>query len=674
MALTPEDAHASTWMHTCPVSELVRRAEFQSAIYSARSLWQRRLVQTVSFIDDSTIKRSMSIDLRGDFLTTLLDRYTFGWDAVFLPVLTGMQPGPILDIDTSSCARQSLNVARRHENIEATTLQIVGTIWTSLDDGYRNPHDQAWVRSLALCVHHFLTSRKETREQLVRQLIGERAALTLNEHDEQSSQSAVAGDQSGASDGDQPPTDSHISSTQFRRHLFDLVRQDAGAALHTAPEPVVDILIFGILDGSGGADNPPPYSFLDEIEAQKNRYTLHLVYVPSEGSQGSVLDDVIKIAWLDTYAPPRPAIDSHKRRHRKPWLMEFWPSPKRYMVTVPLFNNAATAIATHLRVLAPEDMTLGRISVVRGDLQNKEKNKEDRLLLRHWPQPQPPSQSSPQPPPLSPTLANAPHDPVVELIANAHQAEILRHNRRPHTAEEGPEDQRGDIWTEWRALVVLNPRRRYFLAPALVNLLLTLALIIGIHATTRQPCRPNDHVALLVGIILPALTLNLAIPREHALITATQSLGRALAFTASICAAVYALLLAFNYQGLWQTVIFWFAAVLLGLSIAYLLTRITLIECSTIEAFRLRHNLKNLGPTDLQRDDVPQFSCLGRRLRFKLWRLGFRELALRAVGASASTPSSLDRIANWWDKAVRSSTAEPRTRPRLCSRFLRSSP
>ena len=672
MSLTPEDAHASTWMHTCSVSDLVQRAEFQCAIYSARSLWQRRLVQTVSFIDDRTIKRSMSIDLRGDFLTSLRDRYTFGWDAVFLPVLTGMQPGPILDIDTSSCAWQSLNVARRHENIEATTLQIVGAIWTSLDDGYRNPLDQEWVRSLALSVHHFLTSRKETREQLVRRLIGERAALKLNEHDEQSSQSAVEGDRSGASDGDQSPGDSHISSTQFRRHLFHLVRQDSGAALNTAPEPVVDILIFGILDGSGGADNPPTYSFLDEIEAQKNRYTLHLVYVPGKGSQGNVLDDIIKIAWLDTYAPPRPTTTSHDRRHGKPWLIEFWPSPKSYTVTVPLFNNTATAVATHLRVFAPEDMTLGRISVVRGDLQNKEKPEEDRLLLHHWLQPQSPPQSSAQPTPVSPTLANAPHDPVVELIANTHQAEILRHNGRTHVPEEHSQDRRGDVWTEWQVFVVLNPRRRYFLAPALVNLLITLALMMCIHETTRHHCHPNDLVTLFLGIILPAATFNLAIPREHALITTSQSLGRALAFTASVCSAAYSILISFHLLDRIHEPLFWVSALLLTLSIAYLLARITLIECSTIEAFRLRHNLKNLGPTDSQRDDVPHFSSIGWKLRSRLWWMGIKQLALRAVGVSASPSSSLDRVADWWDEAVDPSTAKTRTR--LRSRFLRSSP
>lgn len=632
----------------------MQRAEFQSAVYSARPLWLRRLVQTVSFIDDSTMRRSMSIDLRGRVLTSLLDRYTFGQDSIFLPVLTGMVPGPILDIDASSCARQSLNVARRHENIEATTLQVVGVIWTSLDDQQRVRDDQPWIEALALSVHHFLTYRQETREQLVGRLIGERAALAFHKYDEHSPQPAGPSDRSQTSDDDRSPAGSRIPSAQYRRQLLDLVRQDDDAALRDAPQPVLDMLLFGILDQGGGEVRTSTYSFLDEIEAQKNRYTLHLVYVPGKDSQDNVLDDVIKVVWLDKYAPPRPTTDSHMRRNRRHWLNEFWPLPKSYTVPVPLFSNDSATVATHLRVLAPEDMTLGRISVVRGGLLHKERE-EDRLLLHHWPQPS--SQSSPQPPPPSPTLSNTPHEPVVELIANAHQAEILRHHRRTHASEEGPEDQRGDVWTEWQVLVGLNPRRRFFLAPALVNLLLTLALIIGIHAATRHPCRPNDHVTLLIGIILPALTLNLAIPREHALITATQSLGRTLAFTASAVSALYAISISFRLPACIHESLFWVAAVLLGLSIAYLLTRITLIECSTIEAFRLRHNLRNLGPTDLQRDDVPQFSCLGRGLRAELWWHGFSELAWRAMGASASTPSSLDRIAVWWDAAVEVSTA-----------------
>ena len=81
--------------------DLLARCRFQAALYSGRNLWQRRLVQTIRFEDAQAFRRTTSIDISGDFLTLLLEPYRFDRNEIYLPVLTGMVPGPILDIDAN---------------------------------------------------------------------------------------------------------------------------------------------------------------------------------------------------------------------------------------------------------------------------------------------------------------------------------------------------------------------------------------------------------------------------------------------------------------------------------------------------------------------------------------------------------------------------------------------
>ena len=106
--------------------DLLARCRFQAALYSGRNLWQRRLVQTIRFEDAQAFRRTTSIDISGDFLTLLLEPYRFDRNEIYLPVLTGMVPGPILDIDANDGGQHRINVARRHENNEAITYQLTG--------------------------------------------------------------------------------------------------------------------------------------------------------------------------------------------------------------------------------------------------------------------------------------------------------------------------------------------------------------------------------------------------------------------------------------------------------------------------------------------------------------------------------------------------------------------
>ena len=289
---------------------------------------------------------------------------------------------------------------------------------------------------------------------------------------------------------------------------------------------------------------------------------------------------------------------------------------------LPIFGPAGAAGSTHLRVVAPEDMALGRVSVVRGGGYT-----DDRGLLRHWPDPRPDNHSSSDPeefvstcpgskgldshPRCSAFLSDNPLSPTVEVIANDRQVEVLRHG--PHKVPNSPSFPLTHHLTAehpWKVLVVLNPKRRYFLAPALLNLTLTLILVFGVffvgspvddasaQETTvtisclhdlpeRTLCTENADaspsgvsdtsskhapITSFITIILSALTFYLAVPREHALITASQSHGRVISFVASTTAACYALLLAFGYGDWWQAAAFWVSAPPLVVAIIYLLT------------------------------------------------------------------------------------------------------
>ena len=78
---------------------LIERCSLQGLLVRHRGRWQRRIVQTITFEDAQTHRRSMSIDVSGSRLAAILDEWDVGRTPLYLPVSTGMLPGPILDID-----------------------------------------------------------------------------------------------------------------------------------------------------------------------------------------------------------------------------------------------------------------------------------------------------------------------------------------------------------------------------------------------------------------------------------------------------------------------------------------------------------------------------------------------------------------------------------------------
>lgn len=145
--------------------DLLARCRFQAALYSGRNLWQRRLVQTIRFEDAQAFRRTTSIDISGDFLTLLLEPYRFDRNEIYLPVLTGMVPGPILDIDANDGGQHRINVARRHENNEAITYQLTGMA-LHRETGADRLEAPVWAECLATAIYRFLSTPSRDRDSL----------------------------------------------------------------------------------------------------------------------------------------------------------------------------------------------------------------------------------------------------------------------------------------------------------------------------------------------------------------------------------------------------------------------------------------------------------------------------------------------------------------------------
>ena len=279
---------AGDYAFTGSPRDLLARCRFQAALYSGRNRWQRRLVQTIRFEDARTLRRTTSIDISGDFLTRLLEHYRFDRNEIYLPVLTGMIPGPILDIDANDGNQHRINVARRHENNEAITYQLTG-LALHQETGADHSEAPVWVERLATAIYRFLSTPGRDKDALK----------------------------------------DDIDKIDVPENVREFIASD---------------------------------SFLDEVANQRNYYTLHITYRPSRDDVEAVQDDVLKISWLEGYT--NSPITGNPLTSTLRSLRRFLsPSPKVYDIDTPILDNSGTSGATHVRIIAPEDSTIGRVAV-----------------------------------------------------------------------------------------------------------------------------------------------------------------------------------------------------------------------------------------------------------------------------------------------------------------------
>jgi len=515
--------------------DLLARCRFQAALYSGRNLWQRRLVQTIRFEDAQAFRRTTSIDISGDFLTLLLEPYRFDRNEIYLPVLTGMVPGPILDIDANDGGQHRINVARRHENNEAITYQLTGM---ALHRGTGTDRLDApmWAECLATAIYRFLSTPSRDR---------------------------------GALEGD------------IKR-------------IPDVPENVREFIVSD--------------SFLDEVTNQRNYYTLHITYRPSRDDVEAVQDDVLKISWLE--GRTNPSTENRPFTSTLRSLIRFFsPVPKAYAIDTPILDNSGTSGATHVRIIAPEDSTIGRVALSHAGA-------ELPLLSRSRSRPQ----SHVPAPYRTPFVLTDDHtDPAVEVTYTYRQVEVLVHSstrtQPPDSPSSAPENT-----PPWTISVNLNPGRGRFLIPAFVSLLLSLVLVViehrllwstsprtgesialelrrtpayDMYAEVTTRIRSNPSTTSFPSIILSLVTLYFVAPREHALVASTQALGRTITTISAAIAFLYVALAPLRAPAdTHEEALFCGVFIFITFALIYLACRILLIEASKTEAFRLLSNLK----------------------------------------------------------------------------------
>ena len=591
--------------------DLLARCQFQAALYSGRNRWQRRLVQTIRFEDAQTLRRTTSIDISGDSLTRILEPYSFDRNEIYLPVLTGMIPGPILDIDANDGSHHRLNVARRHENNEAITYQLTGMALHQ-ETGADHSDAPTWVECLATAIYRFLSTPGRDR---------------------------------GALEGD----------------------------INRIPDVPEKVREFIVSD-----------SFIDEITNQRNYYTLHITYRPSRDDVGAVQDDVLKISWLEGHVNPSAA--DHRFASTLSTLRNivrfFSPFSKAYTIDAPILDNSGTSGATHVRILAPEDSTVGRVALSHAGA-------ELPLLPR-------PRNDAATPYRTPFILADDHTDPAAEVTYTCHQVEVLVHSntrtRSPDTPPPAPENtpppapEKTPLWT---ISMNLNPGRRRFLVPAFVSLLLSLILIMIEHrllwsassqvgesialelrrtpaydifaeVTTRIKSHPST--TSFPSIILSLVTLYFVAPREHALVADNQALGRTITTASAAFAFLYVTLAPLCAPaGARERTLFYTALAPLVLALAYLASRILLIEVSKSEALRLLLNLKRTNrfgslrstEKDDERGSAPTISC---KHRWQLRAIVVRHTLISIATAGALMEQCNTAVGTWYQKATSSST------------------
>ena len=468
---------------------LIERCALQGLLVRYRGRWQRRIVQTITFEDAQTHRRSMSIDVSGARLAVILDEWDVGRAPLYLPVSTGMLPGPILDIDARDGHGATLSIARRHENNEATTYQLLAVLLgrAPLRPGRRPAAHDSWVKVAAKTIYQYL----------------------------------------------------------------------------------------------------------------KHYYTLHVVYTPPRDDEHRVRDDVLKISWLERAARTRLGIGDALRS-------VFVPGPWPYAIDLPLLTGSKHG-GTHIRLIAPEDLEIGRLALAFGD-------QEIPLL------PQSTGSASDSRPYTTPqTLSDDHSNPAVELTRNRRQAEILVHPRTLTDLENriiNKNKNNTSDSSQWVMTATFNPGHHRFLLPAAINLIATVALLcLAHHFSWGTASAPTPSTAFL-SMIPPLVTMYFASPREHAIAGQFHAFGRMLVTLSAGIALLYAALETYDTSrtsmhclplghplNLCAGARTSFAIVIsvCCLSILYLVVLMVSVNASHIDAFRLRKNLaaaRNLLPEE----------------------------------------------------------------------------
>ena len=423
-------------------------------------------------------------------------------------------------------------------------------------------------------------------------------------------------------------------------------------------------------------------SFLDEVTNQRNYYTLHITYRPSRDDVEAVQDDVLKISWLE--GRTNPSIENRPFTSTLRSLIRFFsPVPKAYAIDTPILDNSGTSGATHVRIIAPEDSTIGRVALSHAGA-------ELPLLSRSRPRPQ----SHVPAPYRTPFVLTDDHtDPAVEVTYTYRQVEVLVHSstrtQPPDSPSSAPENT-----PPWTISVNLNPGRGRFLIPAFVSLLLSLVLVViehrllwsasprtgesialelrrtpayDMYAEVTTRIRSNPSTTSFPSIILSLVTLYFVAPREHALVASTQALGRTITTISAAIAFLYVALAPLRAPAdTHEEALFCGVFIFITFALIYLACRILLIEASKTEALRLLSNLKKTSRFESRRstdknDERGSAPTISRKHRWQLRAIVVLHTLIGIVTAGTLMEQCNTAVGKWYQEVTSPSTGKNST-------------
>lgn len=598
--------------------DLRARCHLQAGLYSGRHQWQRRLVQTIKFEDARTIRRAMSIDISGAHLTRILSQYRLDRNEIYLPVLTGMTPGPILDIDASDGVQRRINVARRHENNEMITYQLTGLALHQEEENEFSPNVPSWTQPLAVSIYRFLSIpflKKDSLEAYVKTI-------------------------------PDVPDEIYdfITGDEF---LDEVVNQKNCYTLHVTYRPSRDSAE-AVQDDILKISWPETFTNWTEISIKSHQDS---TYASSEeNSFSSILKGLKRF---------------------------FSPSPMTYSIAAPILSSSGTSGATHVRVIAPEGSTIGSVAVSYAD---KEVPLLPRFVLPHSPYSTSHVLADNHSNPSVEVTYNYQQVEVL-THSNARTKSSAATSSTPEgnptwAVNVSMNPGRGRFLAPAfmslllsLALVVLEHHLLRSSPPSIdesITLSLhrttTSELITGI--ITHPKSRPT--ITSFPSIILSLATLYLVAPREHALVAETQALGRTITTISAAITFLYVTITPLHTSlNTCEGTLFCTTSIFLIFTLTYLTCRIVLIEASRVEALRLLSNLDNTHRfqsrrCSTQNNDQNTMPIISRKHRRRLLLIGIRHTLIGLATSGTLREQLSVTVEKWYRKAT---SSEPGDNP-----------
>ena len=107
--------------------------------------WVRRMIETIEFESDRTLKRKTTIDIDYNAVNRLRAYFSQSGNYCYLPTVEGLSRSPILNMDLTSDGKSKITTARRYENAILGAAKLVGRIIQERPKIYSKPFSIDWV-------------------------------------------------------------------------------------------------------------------------------------------------------------------------------------------------------------------------------------------------------------------------------------------------------------------------------------------------------------------------------------------------------------------------------------------------------------------------------------------------------------------------------------------------